>query len=661
MPFGNRNFVDKEGKKKKTTEIKETLKSREYKIFQEEEKLSSLPRSIYEKACNFSAKILNIETDEKTRKMFQKAIDFSHLKTTPTGVASLTILVTLILLFPILLAIIADIFLGIEIMSIGTGMMVMMLILPFIYYLYMYPLHLKKIYEIRVGSEIVTMIMYMAMYMRNKPNLESAVSFTAENITGPLGLELRKIMWDVEVGNFTSMEAALIDYTTKWEDNRELLQAIELLISSLKQTENRRVKLLNESVNIILLGNSENAKHFSQNLKTPVMVINALGIILPVLGLVMFPLMAAFLDIGASALFIGYDIILPVILYFLIQNILETRPSTFSKINIEDNPSLPPEGKFKAGKMLLPALPIAILVGIIIISFGLFVFSFEGFDGIISPLIIVTGIAMSFSTYYFLVTKGREKIREQTREIENEFGEVLFQIGNQMYNGTPLEVSIEQSIRRIKTLKIKDLFTRALNNIRRLGMTLQQAFFDKEHGAVKFYPSKLISSVMKTVVEASKQGYQTASIAMLSIARYLRDLHKTQELINDELSDSISSMKFQTFFLSPLISGIVVTLTVIMLQILAGLAEKVKDLPFGFPLALTEVSISNFEFVLVVAIYLFETILVLSYFTNGIEFGEDKIGRQRTTATALLAGFTIFIIIIFISLSLFSPLIEAVV
>ena len=150
-------------------------------------------------------------------------------------------------------------------------------------------------------------------------------------------------------------------------------------------------------------------------------------------------------------------------------------------------------------------------------------------------------------------------------------------------------------------------------------------------------------------------------MAILSVSRSLRDLHKTQETINDELNDPLASMQFQVYFLSPLISGVVVTLTVVMLNILAGLAEKVKDLPFGFPLALTEINITNFEFIIVVAVYLLETIFVLSYFTNGIENGEDKIGRQRTTAIALLAGFVIFILTVFVTISLFGPLVMTIV
>jgi hypothetical protein len=87
-----------------------------------------------------------------------------------------------------------------------------------------------------------------------------------------------------------------------------------------------------------------------------------------------------------------------------------------------------------------------------------------------------------------------------------------------------------------------------------LGFTFGQAFFDKEYGAIRYYPSRLIKSIMKTVVESTKKGVGTASVAMLSISKYLKGLHDTQEEVQENLSDTLNSLKFQSYFLTPLIS-----------------------------------------------------------------------------------------------------------
>ncbi len=643
-------------KRKEILTLPAEIESREYKIFKEDERLASLPRTLFEKACRLAARI-HIQPDKAAEQKLASAIEFSHLKATPEGVASLTMLFAFVVAFPTLVLIVADSFLGIHILSFGYGMMVMLLEMPFIYYLYTYPMHLKKNYEMSVGSEIVSMILYIAMFMRNTPNLERAISFTAENLTGPLALELRKMMWDVEVRNYLTIDDALLAYTKKWAQNRAFVESIEIIISSLQQPEATRNEMLSEVVNVILDGNRENAKHFSQSLNTPVMVVHAMGVILPVLGLVLFPLIAVFLGVGSFALFFGYNIILPVILLFVITNILESRPSTFSAIDVSENPDVPPKGKFFMDKKPTPAWPFGVLTAAAGIGLGAFLLSMEGTEGILAPLAIMGGAAMGFAIYYILVTFQLTGLREKTMDIENEFAEALFQLGSQINSGIPLEISLQRSINKTQNLKIRDLFTKALNNIQSMGMTFRQAFFDKTYGAIRFYPSRMVKSVMNTVIESGEKGAKVASVTMVSIARYLKSVHATQEQINDELNEPINSMKFQLYFLSPMISGVVVTLTVIILTILRDLTAKTAALPMGNFLPIFEqTGITTFEFIIVVAVYLIETIFILSYFINGIENGPDIIGRQNTTGTALIIGYIVFVITLALTLMIFGPL-----
>ena len=653
-------------KKDRERQIKE-LVSREYKIFREDERLSTLPRTIYEKACNFSEHVIRVQPDKKTREKLQYAIDFAHLKTTPEGVISFTFLFMLIVLLPTLLLIFLNM-LGLPGLPLGYGAMVIVIGVFLTYYFYFYPRHLKSRYEMLVGSDIVTAVLYIVMYMRNSPSLEGAVRFASENISDELGLELKKLLWDVEVGNFLSMEDALIDYTRKWSNNRPFVESIQLVITSLKQVGEKRITMLEESVNIILEGNREQARHFNQKLKLPVTIVHALGIILPVMGLVLFPIVAVFLKVDASVLFVGYDIILPFILYFTITNILEVRPATFSKIDITENPDVPPKGKVKIGKKYVRAWPIALVPGLTLIILGIFLYFSElsegaSFEGIIPAVMITFGIALSIALYFILISKQKLKLREETRHIEREFAEALFQLGNQVSGGTPLELSIENSMDRIKNMKIRNLFEKALKNMKMLGMTFRQAFFDEKYGAVRYYPSKLIKTVMRTVVEASKKGVVVASTAMLSVSRYLKDLHQTQEEINESLNDTLNSLKFQAYFLTPMISGVVGTLAIIIIRILKQLGEQSATYSGGVPLLAQfgEISITPFQFIMIVAIYMIETSFILAMFINSIENGEDPVGRQNITGYTLLISFIVFSASLFITLTVFGPLISAVV
>jgi len=636
------------------------FQSREYKIYKEEERLVTLQRTLYEKACSFANRILDIKPDKRSGKRLKEAIDFSHIRITPEEVASLTIFSALVVCIPTLLLLALHLF-GMPGLSLGYAMLILFLGFPFVFYIYTYPLHLKKRYEMEAGSEIVTMMLYMTMYMRNYPNIERAIRFASENLTGPLAFELRKLMWDLEIGNYITVEEALMDYTRKWSMNKEFVESIEIILESRRQRGERRIAMLNEAVNIILEGNREGAKHFNQKLKTPVMVVHAMGIILPVLGLVLFPIIAVFLGVQAIFLFIGYDVILPLFLFFIITNILEKRPSTFSRVDISENPNMPPGGRFAYGKKNLPAWPFALFTFIAMASFGSLLLMLEGESGLLSPIMITGGIVGGFATYYFLLTKDRLDIREKTREIEREFTEAIYQLGNQIFTGIPIELSIEKAIKRVGSLKIRELFQRTLNNMKRMGMTFSNALFDKSYGAIRFYPSKMVKTVMKIIAESSIKGMRTASVSMLSVSKYLKGIHRTQEEVKDELSDTLSSMRFQAFFLSPLISGVVVTLAIIIIRILEELTQTISSTSIAIPFLPMKEVITPFQFVFVVAIYLVETCFILSVFINGIENGEDPLGRQSLTANSLVVGFIVFTITLTVTLLIFGPLITMVV
>lgn len=642
-------------------EIKQII-SREYKLYKEEERVSSLPRTLYEKACNFSEKALNVKPDPKNREKMQNAIDFAHLNVTPVGVASFTILFALIVCIPTLLLLVLNFMFDIAILSFGYGLLILLIGMFFTSYFYIYPYRLRRRYEINAGADIVKMILYMAMFMRNTPNLEGAVKFASDNVIGPLGYELKKLMWDVEVGNYITVQDALLDFVKKWSSNKEFMEAIELLISSMQQVGEKRIGLLDEAVNIILEGNREQARHFNQKLKMPVIIVHALGIILPVMGLVLFPILAVFLEVEAEILFVGYNILLPMILYFVISNILEIRPSTFSKIDITDNPDVPPEGKFRAGKKFIPAWPIGLLAGIIIIALGIMFARFDE-EGLISGIIILFGIALGFGIYFILLSNQRLKLRKNTRKIEGEFAEALFQLGNQVSGGMPIELSIERSIERIKELEIKNLFSRALNNMKSLGFTFSQAFFDKDYGAIRYYPSRLVKTIMKTIVESTRKGVNVAAVAMISVSKYLKNIHSTQEDVSEELNDTLNSLKFQMFFLSPMISGIIVTLAIIIMRILSQLSIQATEFTTGslpFIAQFGQARVTPFQFVFVVGIYLIETCFILSMFINTIENGEDPIGQRDLTGYALIIGFVVFAVCLFATLAIFGPLVTTV-
>ena len=66
-------------------------------------------------------------------------------------------------------------------------------------------------------------------------------------------------------------------------------------------------------------------------------------------------------------------------------------------------------------------------------------------------------------------------------------------------------------------------------NIRKLGMGIEEAIFDPDRGALTAYPSALIESSMKVLVESAKKGPLVASQALINISEYIKQMHRVDE------------------------------------------------------------------------------------------------------------------------------------
>ena len=639
----------------------------EYLTFLEE--LEQKPVTYYEKACSIAEKYFPIKPNPKTTAKLETYLKAGYINATPKGAYSLTFLVTILALIP--LAFLVSIGLDLAFSVFGG-----ILLLTTFWYFYNYPQNTAKSMRVKMSADSVLAILYMVIYMRSSPNLEGAVRFASEYLEGPLAWDLRKLLWDIETGKYASADYALIDYINRWKDNnREFSEALNLLRGSVVEEE-RREMVYEETINVILNGTRERARHYAAGLRMPMTLIYALGVLLPVMGLVLFPIVLIFISdvVKPSFVFFGYDIVLPLGLYFVVNFILSSKPPTFSPPDISKAKGTPPMGKFAFGNKIIPILPVALIVSIPVILLG--------FTGISNPevytsvnfsLMFILGIAMVIIIYTFLDSYQKIRIRKDIEKIEDEFATALFQLGNSISGGLPLELAIDKARVNLKEMKIADMFEIISLNMKKFGYTFEQALFDKEVGALWYYPSKLIHSIMETIIQSSKKSIETASNSMVIISRYLKDVHEVKEEIEDILGETISSMKFLAMFLAPMVAGVTVTLAVIIIQILTNLGAAMQSIMstaggsmnmaqtvFMVPWAMGgEIPITPSFFQLVVGIYMIETAVLLSIFLNSVRYGDDPVGMRQNCWLILLFGILIYIISWFVTYSMFGNSIEA--
>ena len=662
--------------------LEKKITSREYKIFKEKE---NRKLNWYETYTKLSAKVLKIRPSKDSAEEIQGAINFTGLKITPTGVYSasfLTIIVFAVLgLLMMVLTGLSNFTVPLVLILGGAG---------FGYYILKYPANQVKVMRVKASSQVVLAILYMVVSMRMSPNLERALKFAASNISGELSWDMRRLVWDIMMRKYNSAEEALSDYIVKWKtENGEFSEALRLIRDSQYQTPQRVESTLDEALNVILEGTKSRMKIYTQDLRLPVMVIHMMGIILPVLGTIMAPMAAVFMgDVLQPHYFIiGYDIALPLFILWFINNTLKKRPVTISEININDAPGIPPKGTFLIGgkrgsrRTAVPVLPIALVIGLIIVLPAIFYFSQspelllppEGavtkgqtfpVEALFMSILIIVAVGMTIAIYYLLSNTQAVKKQKEIEATESQLELALFSLGNRIGSGVPVEVALEQAIPDIKDKEISGLYKVAVRNMKEGGMTLEDAFFHKTYGAIRQYPSKLIRNIIYAVVDTSKKGVGYTSQSMMTIAKYMKSVRETQEYIGEILSDTTSSMKFQAYMLTPIITGLIVSMSQIIIQVLSTLGQKLAASGLaGGAGPLGGVGTNLFGdvdkamppavFQMIVGVYLIEVIVILAVFLTKISHGQNRVVQGMLAGRMLIIGLVMYAIVALISSTMF--------
>jgi Flp pilus assembly protein TadB len=658
--------------------------SGEYKRFKKEQVGNKL--SFFEKGCKFCKNLLAIKPSEKDKEKLWESITTTGMKVTPEGVMSFAffggfafILLGVLIFFMALLF--GNFVLFFPLFFVAIGVLG-------IRFLSDYPNQRAVKWRMESENQMVLCVLYIVMYMRHTSNLEHAVKFAAQHIQDPLSTDLKKVFWNIETGKYATMQESLDAYLETWRGyNLDFVNAFHLIESSLfEPKDERRLEILERALTTMLDGTYEKMLHYAQDLKGPVTTLYMLGIILPVLGLIMLPLIGGFVGIKWYWIAFFYNFLLPAFVYFTGNKLLIKRPAG------EGESFSLQEGIFdrykylKIGKTLVNPAVLAVPLFVLILIIGLSPVWlhwlwpnsvllngdwFLGYRGGVGPfgfmalmlsLAIPLSFAMGFGTYYKLKSRNLVKVRENTRGLEKEFAGSLFQLGNRIEDGLPVELAFSKVAENMEGTMSGRFFNLVSNNLRGLGMGLREAIFNTKRGAILSFPSRVISSSMEVLIESARKGPKIVSHALMSISNYMAAIHKVNERLKDLLADVLSSMSSQINFLTPLIAGIVVGIGSLITNIIANLAPLLGGTTgggnvdgFGIDVSiLTEIFpvdavIPPFFFQFIVGLYLVQITYILTVLANGIENGVDKLNEENSLGKNLYKSMLFYIIITIIT------------
>ncbi len=665
--------------------------SKEYRTFKQE--VLGKQRSRYETWCNKSEKFLAIAPPKKQVHEIEKAIETIHLDITPVGatsfatIAGFSTILFGFLFAAIMFALTTQIKLFIPLLCLLVGLLVVKFVARL-------PIYLAARWRLKASNQMVLCILYVVMYMRHTSNLEHAIRFAAQHVGPPLSLDLRKIFWDTQTRKYPTIKEALDNYLETWRHyNMEFITSFHLIESSLfEPTESRRLDLLDKALNVMLEGTYDKMLHYAQDLKNPITTLHMLGVVLPILGLVIFPLVGSFLGglIGWQHLFIIYNIFLPFGVFAFGLNALSKRPTGFSATTTQQgllqkikSPTVSCAliATFFIALGFLPVIfhildpRVDFNVGVFgnffnYITIGNNTFGPFGLGALLLSFAIPFGCAVALGTYYKSKTRNLIKLRKETKNLEKEFASALFQLGNRIGDGIPAEMAFS-NVAQVMTGTPTGKFFRIVDtNIRQLGMSMPEAIFNEKTGAILTYPSAVIRSSMEVLIESAQKGPKIVAESLISVANYIERINKVNERLKDLLAEVISSMKAQISFLTPAIAGIVVGISAMIVNIIVTLNTKFTEFvqnpdALGATSQLQVISeifnvqgvIPGFYFQLVVGLYVVQLTYILSVLQNSIENGTDKIaeqhllGKNMTRSVYLYIGIAAVVTVLFSLLS----------
>jgi len=658
--------------------------------------------SRYERWCKSLGNVFKIKVGDKDKVKIDRAIEIAHLDLSASEVVVFSTMLLFLTLF-------GGVLLTVAIWLLGGAFSTMLLFLVFLLAIFLFfysskaPERLAMRWRLKASSQMVPAILYIVIYMKHTSNFEKAVSFASEHLMPPLSLDFRKIFWDVEVGKFSTIKESVDNYLLGWKDySLEFVEAFHLIESSLYEPdEARRVAVLEKSLQVILDGVYDKMLKYTHEAKAPLTNVYMLGIVLPTLALAILPLASTMMG-GAIKWYhvlLIFNVLIPFAVIYLTGKVMAERPGGYGEASLlEKNPLYP---KYKSNRAYVKAILIAFplfVVGIIPLlwrytavpiwlgttrdyswsSLGLGFLGKSGAFGIMTDAAgVVSGpfgslallmsllVPFSIGLVFVIVFKDKTKdileTRKKYKEVEKEFTSSLFQLGNRIGDGLPAEIAFSKVMDSTKGTATEGFFRIVNENIQQLGMSLERALFDPKRGAVVFYPSQLVSTSMRILVESVKKGLKVAARSLMSISDYVKNIKKINMRLNDLLADIISDMKSNMTFLAPLLSGIIIGLAGMITTILGSLnamfeggggaaANEIAGAGgIGGILSIFDITkmIPTYWLQIVVGIYLIEIVFILTSTLVTIKAGRDPLQTTAETGKNLKVTLLLYLIVAF--------------
>jgi hypothetical protein len=603
--------------------------TREYQRFRKSD--NSQPETRYERlAKRFwnirSVKLSSIPVINAYKDRFEDHIEVSRMEIDVEQIGSLLIL-PLLILVPISLFATA-------LAPSAVALFTWFLPAFWTYWVMSYPNLRSTVVRIKSSDESLRVILYMAMQLEMTPNLSKAVRGAASNTSGYLSRDLSEAVWESETNqkklqNTRQALSERVDLWRKWSPS--FVESLQYLIDSISRTGDEKTRIIEKGEDKIIEDMKNEMSQYARDLSSPIRVLNMAGIMLPLMGLIMFPLMSIFIGgseagVGTLGLYMSivYLFILPSFLFFLVKRLISKRPGAYSNPSLENVDDVPPKNKVKVkysgDTYSIPLKPLAITIGFVIAIPGI-IYYFNLLNTIISYETVITftpsgggvstpgqwgnfiksqykvenavpnvikgmslfwGVSAGLITFFLGRSYSRQKIRERIQRIEEDIQVGLTELDNTLSKGVPVERSIYGVIQKFNEIGASDsplenFFEDTYYRMQE-GSPFKKAVFDTQNGTINNYPSGMLRNAMQMLADSSRRGPSASSQNLRRINEYISNQKEVEETIKELLDETVSQMNIQSKFIAPIITGAAGSMALIIVQVLFLIAQSLEEI-----------------------------------------------------------------------------------
>jgi hypothetical protein len=521
-------------------------------------------------------------------------------------------------------------------------------------------------------EEMLQALLEISNYIILNTSIEASLVYSAENIKGTLGKQLRSIKERIETKQITTLGEALEQYIPLWlKINPDFVKGINLLQTAAIAPKGEKEKIIEEVIETVIISYHDSGKRLTEKLSGQTNSLVSMGVTLPMISLILLPLLTIFLPQTANftmLLFI-YAIFFPTIILFLSMNFATNRV----QVNTIDMSSSPlykktPQIFYLISVGIALILAIMPIVHIMTIDLNTTI----GVQREYSLVSLVTvwsgllGLFLAVELFCYSYFKRNEKLWLELEEVERDIPNLLQIFSSYLSLNRSIESIFSDVINDYKhhgfgthpTVKILSQLKDSLYNTKKSLLELTENYLPK------IAPSKRMASIFQRIVLFSDIDMKSAAKSAKMIRSQTVSTYELDDYIQTLLAETVSVVNMTITMLAPLLATAAIIMSAAIVMSLQFIKEKINSIVMsvgGQAIELEFIKITQIIpptlLEVIVGLFFLETAVILSIFLSNIKNGTDKYKIAKTIYENLLISFILFSVLMIIGYLAFTEII----